>query len=121
LEPHFYKLLLTKVGLEDNPEFNEQFNVDAWPGQKESFAKLFAKKTQQQWCDLLEGSDACFAPVLNPDQAAQHPHMQARDVYLERNGHLESHPAPRFANAKNRQPGSAKHEPLETILEQWRS
>lgn len=120
LEPHFYKLLLSKIGLEDDPKFSKQFKIDTWPEQKECFAQLFAQRTQREWCELLEGTDACFAPVLNPDQAAQHPHMQARDTYFEKNGHLQAKAAPRFSLAQNKRPVSAKNIQLEEILGEWK-
>ena len=121
LEPHFYKLLLEKLGLTGKTEFAKQYSVDSWPEQKRLFTQLFATNTQQYWCELLEGTDACFAPVLNPDQAAEHKHMRARAIYFENNGHLQAHCAPRFESAPNKQPENAKVFEISDIIEQWQS
>ena len=96
MEPQFYALLLDKLGLQADPRFARQWYSNAWPAMREAFAELFASQPRQHWCDLLEGSDACFAPVLSPREAAQHPHMVERNVYFERDGLLQAHPAPRF-------------------------
>ena len=57
---------------------------------------MFATRTRDAWCELLEGTDACFAPVLTPEEAARHPHNVAREIFTERNGMLQANPAPRF-------------------------
>ena len=75
-----------------------------WPEQGRQFAELFAGKTQAEWCALLEGSDACFAPVLSLAEAAQHPHMRQRGVYRDIDGVLHAAPAPRFS----RTPGAIR-------------
>jgi len=62
LEPQFYALLLEKLGLTD-VEPSAQYDKAAWPALKSRFTVLFASRTRQHWCELLEGSDACFAPV----------------------------------------------------------
>lgn len=121
LEPHFYQLLLEKIGLADDPRFAKQYSVESWPELKQAFTELFAGKTQQQWCEILEGTDACFAPVLNPDQAAEHPHMQARDIYFENNEHLQAHAAPRFSKAQNKSPENAKTTSANGIIREWQS
>jgi len=121
LEPHFYKLLLQKIGVSDDPQFAKQFDTPSWPEQKEAFRNLFASKTQQQWCDLLEGSDACFAPVLNPDQAAAHPHMRDRGVYFTNNDHLQAHAAPRFTYSTNQAPKNAQASDAKEIIQDWQS
>ena len=75
-----------------------------WPEQGRQLAELFARKTQAEWCALLEGSDACFAPVLSLAEAAQHPHMRQRGVYRDIDGVLHAAPAPRFS----RTPGAIR-------------
>jgi alpha-methylacyl-CoA racemase len=64
---------------------------------KEQMAALVRTKTRDQWCDLLEGTDACFAPVLDPDEAPQHPHVRERGTFLEVSGVVQPAPAPRFS------------------------
>ncbi len=79
IEPQFYALLLAKLGMDDvDPK--AQGERAAWPALKARFIAHFKTRTQQQWCELLEGSDACFAPVLSMDEAARHPHNVARGV-----------------------------------------
>lgn len=102
LEPQFYSMLLEKLGLE--PEAFPQWNREQWPLLREQLEAIFAEKTREEWCELLEGADVCFAPVLSPEEAACHAHMRARDVYIERDDRLEARPAPRF-DGQTRQPG----------------
>ncbi|MEL7487256.1 MAG: CaiB/BaiF CoA-transferase family protein [Pseudomonadota bacterium] len=96
LEPKFYALLLETLGLGDDPSFAAQFNAQNWAGNKATLDALFATKTRDEWCALLEGTDACFAPVLSPSEAAEHPHMKARKIYREIDGVLQTAGAPRF-------------------------
>ncbi len=97
LEPQFNALLFAKLGLGDDPEFKKPYDSRLWPRLRERLAALFATKPRQHWVDLLEGSDACFAPVLTPLQAMDHPHMAARGVYAKQDGVLQAAPAPRFS------------------------
>ncbi len=106
IEPQFYALLLGKLGLSDDPRFAKQWDKDHWPAQHECFADLFATRTRDEWCALLENTDVCFGPVLSPEDASRNPHMMARGVYFERDGHIEAAPAPRF-DGKAVLPGTA--------------
>ena len=97
LEPQFYALLLEKLGLQDDPRFaGKQWDRARWEEMHAHFAELFASRTRDEWSALLEGTDVCFGPVLSPAEAAAHPHNVARDIYFERDGLLQSRPAPRF-------------------------
>ncbi|TGD71923.1 CoA transferase [Mangrovimicrobium sediminis] len=96
IEPQFYALLKDKMGLSDD-EFGDQDNRDEWPRMKARLTEIFLGKTRDEWCALLEGSDACFAPVLSLLEAPEHPANKARDVYLEVDGMLQPAPAPRFS------------------------
>lgn len=80
LEPQFYALLLEKLGLVD-VDPRGQYDSKAWPGLKARIAAVIAGRTRDQWCQLLEGTDVCFAPVLNIEEAAHHPHNVARKNY----------------------------------------
>lgn len=106
LEPQFYTLLLQLSGIDD-PAFAKQMDKARWPEMKEKFARLFKGKTRDQWCALLEGTDACVAPVLGWDEAKHYPHNVARNVYVEIDGLVQPAPAPRFS----RTPGSAGKTP----------
>ncbi|HYG27243.1 MAG TPA: CaiB/BaiF CoA-transferase family protein, partial [Caulobacteraceae bacterium] len=77
IEPQFYALLLEKTGITD-PEFSNQMSRDHWPSLREKLAGVIATKTQAEWCDLMEATDVCFAPVLTLDEAPRHAHNQAR-------------------------------------------
>jgi len=105
LEPQFHALLLERLGLSDDPMFADGYDPQRWPAQRKQFELLFATRTRDEWSALLEGSDACFAPVLPPEEAARHPHMVARGVYTERDGMLQANPAPRFASQPAPIPG----------------
>jgi len=98
LEPQFYKLLTELLGLEDDPDFSNQMDKRKWPSAKQTMAKLFKTKTQAHWCDLLEGTDACFAPVLNFEEARLHPHNVARKTFIQPGGVVQPAPAPRFSS-----------------------
>lgn len=97
LEPKFYRELISLCGFEKDPDFVEQHNPALWPRAKEKMEKLFVGETQSHWCKLFEGSDACFAPVLNLSEAAKHPHNQARNNFIEENGLIYPAPAPKFS------------------------
>ena len=94
IEPQFYRLLLELCGVEDEAIFQEQMNRDLWPEQKAAWAALFQTKTQAQWCELLEGTDACFSPVLDFNEAVSYTHHQARGSFQEINGNLYPAPEP---------------------------
>ena len=92
IEPQFYKLLLELCGVANETIFQEQMNRDLWPAQKEAWTALFQSKTQAQWCEMLEGTDACFSPVLDFDEAINYDHHQARNSFQTIDG--TSYPAP---------------------------
>ena len=96
LEPQFYALLLDKLGLADvDPK--AQYDRSAWPALKARLRALFLSQPSAHWRALLEGGDACFAPVLSLAEAAAHPHNAARGVYKRGPaGELDAAGAPRF-------------------------
>ncbi|MFN3162115.1 MAG: CaiB/BaiF CoA transferase family protein [Pseudohongiellaceae bacterium] len=120
LEPQFYALLLEKCGIDD-PSFQEQLDQSAWPEKREKLTALFKTRTRAQWCELLEGTDVCFAPVLDLAEAPDHPHNQARQTFVEFAGVQQPAPAPRFS----RTPGRIQSAPAlagehsEQILGDW--
>lgn len=74
-----------------------QYDQAAWPALKARFTALFASRPRAHWCTLLEGSDACFAPVLSLAEAAAHPHNMARGIYSAgADGAVQVAGAPRF-------------------------
>ncbi|MBE7416812.1 MAG: CoA transferase [Ideonella sp.] len=97
-EPRFYAELLTRIGIADPQRFvDAQKNRALWQQQAAELEAVFVKRTRAQWCELLEGTDACFSPILAPAQAAVHPHNVARGIYQEVDGVLQTAPAPRFS------------------------
>jgi alpha-methylacyl-CoA racemase len=120
LEPHFFRLLLEKIGA-DPDEFGDQFDPETWPAGAERLAAIFRSRTRDEWTALLEGSDSCFAPVLDLAEAPGHPHMAARGTFTEAYGLVQPAPAPRFS----RTPGAIQGPPVKTgeggeaMLEAW--
>jgi alpha-methylacyl-CoA racemase len=103
IEPQFYAEMLAKAGAP--AELTEgQMDTSKWDENAEKLAALFRTKTRDEWCELLEGSDACFAPVLDLDEAREHPHMKARGTFVEHDGEWHTAPAPRFS----RTPGAVR-------------
>lgn len=107
IEPQFYALLLQKLGLTD-ADPKRQYKTSDWPALKARVAEVVRGKTQAQWCEELEGSDVCFAPVLSLADAPSHPHNAQRQMFvdLEVDGktHRQPAPAPRFSRTPARQP-----------------
>lgn len=97
IEAPFYAQLLERLGLQDDPLFARQSDQAAWPELKQRLAAIFRTRTRAEWCDLLEDSDACFAPVLSLAEAPQHPHNRARGTFVEAGGVIQPAPAPRFS------------------------
>ncbi len=96
IEPQFYAELLDKLGLAAE-ELPGQMDQAAWPELKERIAAVFKTKTREQWCEIMEGSDVCFAPVLSVAESRQHPHNVARGTFVEVEGVGQPRPAPRFS------------------------
>lgn len=117
LEPQFYAQLLDLIGA---PETMREGQNDRrnWPSRREDFAAIFARRTQAEWCALLEGTEACFAPVLTYEESLDHPHMCARETYVEANGVKQAAPAPRFSRTPGAIAGGGEGARL---LERWRS
>ncbi|MEP6502890.1 MAG: CaiB/BaiF CoA-transferase family protein [Betaproteobacteria bacterium] len=105
LEPQFNALLFARLGVADDPEFRNAYDPRRWAALRARLAAVFAAQPRQHWVDLLEGSDACFAPVLTPREALAHPHLAAREVYGECDGVLQAAPAPRFSATPSGRPG----------------
>jgi len=96
IEPQFYAELRDKLGLDD-PEWDAQMSRSEWAGLKDKLGAIFLTRTRDEWCELLEGSDVCFAPVLTMAEAPDHPHNKARGTFTEVAGVVQPRPAPRFS------------------------
>ena len=120
IEPQFYALLIEKAEL-DPEEFSAQHDRTQWPVLKAKITEVFKTKTRDEWCAIMEGTDICFAPVLDFLEAQQHPHNKARGTYIELDGITQPAPAPRFSRTVSEvQFGSrAAGEDSASILEDW--
>ncbi|MBI5260782.1 MAG: CoA transferase [Bradyrhizobium sp.] len=109
IEPQFYALLRQHAGLAD-PAFDAQMDPKAWSSLREKLTAVFKSKTREEWCRIMEGTDICFAPVLTMSEATKHPHMVARNVFIERHGIKQPAPAPRFSRTPSvvREPETAE-------------
>ena len=97
IEPQFYSELLRLTELDGDPEFARQMDRTGWPHLKERLAALFATKTRDEWCEIMETTDVCFAPVLTMSEAARHPHNVERRTFIDVGGVTQPAPAPRFS------------------------
>ena len=122
IEPQFYAELCRLTGFEaGRPDPPSHLDSSTWPERKAAMAELFRQRTRAEWCELLEGTDACVAPVLAFAEAPGHPHLQARGTFVEVGGVVQPAPAPRFS----RTPGSIQRPPphpgqhTDEILSDW--
>ncbi|MGI9054084.1 MAG: CaiB/BaiF CoA transferase family protein [Ilumatobacteraceae bacterium] len=97
IEPQFYAELLRLTGLDADDEFAGQMDSSRWPALKGRLTDVFASKTRDEWCELMEHTDVCFAPVLTMTEAVHHPHNVARSMIVEAGGLRQPAPAPRFS------------------------
>ena len=96
IEPQFYKLLCDLAGFDGNLS-SDQMSRDSWPEKKKAVKDIILTKTREEWCQIMEGTDVCFAPVLNMEEAPNHPHNKARQTFIELEGATQPAPAPRFS------------------------
>jgi alpha-methylacyl-CoA racemase len=98
-----------------------QFDASSWPAMRQAFEDTFKSEPRAHWCELLEGTDACFAPVLTSAEAAAHPHMSARESFTGLDGVVQSAPAPRFSRTPGAIQGSGSRPGADAdgILADW--
>ncbi len=106
IEPQFYALLLEKAGIDD-PAFEAQEDRSQWPALKEKLERVFKTKTRDEWCDIMAGTDVCFAPVLSLREAPAHPHNIARGAFVDVDGAVHPAPTPRYREPQARPPRPA--------------
>ena len=114
IEPQFYAELRRLAGLADDPAFDAQMDQARWPELKARLAEVFRRKTQAEWCALMEGTDACFAPVLSLAEAPAHPHNRHRGAFAEVGGMIHPMPAPRYSLTRPDPPRPAPHPGADT-------
>ncbi|MET0968854.1 MAG: CaiB/BaiF CoA-transferase family protein [Tardiphaga sp.] len=96
IEPQFYAQLRKLAGL-DEPCYDDHMEAANWPALKTKLTAVFKTKSREEWSAIMEGTDVCFAPVLTMSEATQHPHMVAREVFIQHDGATQPAPAPRFS------------------------
>lgn len=96
IEPQFYALLLQQLGLEGE-ELPPQMDREQWAALKVRVAEIFKTRTRDEWSAIMEGTDVCYAPVLDLDEAPEHTHLKQRKTFVEAAGVIQPAPAPRFS------------------------
>jgi alpha-methylacyl-CoA racemase len=117
IEDKFLAELFRLLAL-DPADFPAKLDAAGWPAAKKKLAAVFRTKTQAEWCRLLEGSDACFAPVLSLDEAPAHPHNKARGTFVTIDGITQPAPAPRFSRTPSATP-TPPEAPTSEALREW--
>lgn len=107
IEPQFYQELIKRLDLDYNV-FKDQMDRSKWPEFKKIIEKKFKEKTRDEWCDVMEGGDVCFAPVLSLEESINYKHNKERETFVDIDGVIQPAPAPRFSNT----PGEIKHSPV---------
>ena len=120
IEPGFYATLLRRLGMEPDALPHSRRRED-WPALKSRLAALIKTRTREAWTTLLEGTDACFAPVLNMGQAPHHPHNRARETFVEHDGRWQPNAAPRFSRTPSaiRSPPATAGQHTREALANW--
>ena len=121
IEPQFYAELMRLTGLADDAEFAQQMDKTQWPALKLRLTELFRTKTRDEWCEIMEHTDVCFAPVLRMNEAAKHPHNVERGTFVEINGMTQPAPAPRFSRTvpEIERPPAHDGQHTEAVLSDW--
>ncbi|NCQ65056.1 MAG: CoA transferase, partial [Alphaproteobacteria bacterium] len=115
IEPQFYNELCARVGLAEDPEFDGQMNAAQWPQLKDKLAAIFRQKTRDEWDAMLEHTDVCYAPVLSMAEAQAHPHMRAREAFVDVGGDPQPAPAPRYSQTGTARPAPAPDSGADTM------
>jgi alpha-methylacyl-CoA racemase len=128
MESQFFAILLDKLGLDRAryapcgfPALDEHTRNVLWPDLNAQLTRIFRTKSRDEWCQILEGTDACFAPVLSLEEAQSHPHHIARRAFIEVDGIVQNAPAPRFGRTVSDLPKSPRRigEDTEAVLKEW--
>jgi len=120
VEPKFWVRLLQLIGAEKE-DLHQLEDRSKWPRMCERLAQIFRTRTREAWRQLLEGSDVCFAPVLDMGEAPEHPHNRDRQTFVEVEGVPQPAPAPRFSRTPSRiqRPPAKPGEHTRDALKDW--
>jgi alpha-methylacyl-CoA racemase len=121
LERRFFDELVRLLGLAEDPSVADRMNPSTWPAMRERFTQVFRSRTRAQWCELLEDTDCCFAPVLTIDEALSYPHNVARGTFLQHLDVVQPAPAPRFSGTPSaiRRAAPRPGEHTAEVLAEW--
>jgi len=97
IEPQFYAMLRETLDLNDDSDFDDQMDEDNWPKLKDKLTAIFLTKSRDEWCEIMEGTDICFAPILSLGEAPDHPHNKARGTFVDVGGVTQPGPALRYS------------------------
>jgi alpha-methylacyl-CoA racemase len=120
IEPPFYADMLKGLGF-DSEDLPDQLDQSAWPAMRQKVADRVRTRTRDDWVKVFADLDACFAPVLAPLEAPQHPHHVARGAYTEVGGLTQVAPVPRFSRTPGQgaRPGSHPGQHTSEMLAAW--
>lgn len=120
IEPEFHREALERLGI-DPATMPKRMDAAGWPAWKKKLREIFAQKTRDEWCVLLEGTDVCFAPVLSLGEAPDHPHNKSRGVFTRHDGVTQAAPAPRFSRTPGaiQRPAPGPGEHSRNALSDW--
>jgi alpha-methylacyl-CoA racemase len=114
IEPQFYRKLCEGLGITD-ADFGAQFDRTRWVGLQKKMAAIISRRTRSEWCELLEGTDACVAPVLSMSEAPLHNHNVERQAFLSIQGVTHPAPAPRYSSTRTHTPEAPKQPGADTL------
>lgn len=119
-EPQFYAEMLKTIGL-DHANLPKQTDRKYWPEMTERLAAIFKTKTREEWTELMEQKEICYAPVLRPSEAIKHHHNVARNTFVEVDGFPQPGPAPKFSRTESMTPMGCAYagEHTEEALGEW--
>lgn len=100
IEPQFYSLLREKMNI-DEDIFDNQMDKNSWPALRENLENRFKEKTRDEWCQIMEGTDICFAPVLSMKEAINHEHNVERKSFFDLDNVVQPSPAPKFSYSES--------------------
>jgi alpha-methylacyl-CoA racemase len=114
IEPQFYRELCERLAIAD-PDFSAQFDPNRWVGLQEKMAAIIRVRSRDEWCQLLEGTNACFSPVLSMSEAPFHKHNLERQAFVTVQGVTQPAPAPRYSATKTQSPQTPKQPSADTL------
>ncbi|MFT5000539.1 MAG: alpha-methylacyl-CoA racemase, partial [Planctomycetota bacterium] len=114
IEPKFYGELIARTGV-DTDRFQAQLEAQQWGGLRAELSEVFFTKTRDHWCEIMEGTDVCFAPVLQISEAPEHAHNKARGIFEIHDGTTQPAPAPRFSRTPGAVQPASQKQPLKAL------